>query len=248
MATKSKPRAKSGAAPGAPKPKIEPRKTPLMRRTWFRRTAAVVLAVLALWIAMFVWGRVSRASALRSYTSKLFIAGRPFFQDVQTGVNSMQQAIADFKNGTMNSKALAVNSALWEKDFNAAGTAIAALKPPSELKAAQHDLLIALADYIGVARFYIPVQQQSDLADSIPVSLKKQKQAAINQLNLLEQHVQDAQSRADANYTAAIQTITDLAAKWHVKIANPFPPAPGVVPPPSQSVLPPNPVTLPQSQ
>jgi len=234
VATKSKPRAKSGAAPGAPKPKIEPRKIPLMRRTWFRRTAAVVLALLALWIGLFVWGRVSRSSALRSYTTKLFNAGRPFFQDVQQGVNSMQQAIADFKNGTMNSKALAANSAQWEKDFTAAGTAIAVLKPPSELKAAQHDLLIALGDYIGVARFYVPVQQQSDLADSIPASLKKVKTAATNQLQLIEQHVADAQARADANYTAAMQMITDLAAKWHVKIKNPFPPAPGVVSPPSQ--------------
>jgi hypothetical protein len=242
VATKSKPRAKGGAAPGAPKPKVEPRKTPLMRRTWFRRTGAAVLVLLALWIGLFVWGRVSRSSALRSYTTKLFDVGRPFFQDIQTGADSMQQAIADFKSGTINSKALAADSAKWEKDFTAAGTAIAALKPPSELKAAQHDLIIALADYVGVARFYVPVQEQSDLADSIPANLKKVKQAALNQLQLLEQHVADAQARADANYTAAMQTITDLAAKWHVKIKNPFPPAPGVVPPPTQSVLPPNPI------
>src|SRR5437868_4591300 len=108
VATKSKSRAKGGAAPGAPKPKIEPRKTPLLRRTWFRRTAAVVLALLALWIALFVWGRVSRSSALRSYNKKLYNAGLPFFQDIQTGVNSMQQAIADFNNHSMNSKALGV--------------------------------------------------------------------------------------------------------------------------------------------
>lgn len=245
MATKSKPRAKSGAAPGAPKPKIEPRKTPLMRRTWFRRTAAAVLAVLALWIALFVWGHVSRSSALRSYNKKLYNAARPFFQDIQTGVNSMQQAIADFKNGTMNAKALGVNAAKWETDINAAGTTIARLKPPDELKAAQHDLLIALADYAGVARFYVVVQKQSDLADSIPASLKTQKQAAQNQLQLLLQHVGDAQSRADATYQTAIAMITDLSAKWHVKITNPFPPPPGVVSQPLSSALPPNPLTLP---
>ncbi len=241
MATKSK----TGAAPGAPKPKIEPRKTPLMRRRWFRRTAVAILTLLALWIAMFVWGHVSRSSALRSYNKKLYTAARPFFQDIQTGANSMQQAIADFKNNTMNSKALGINAAKWETDINAAGTAIAALKPPSELKAAQHDLLIALADYIGVARLYVVVEKQSDLADSIPTSLKSQKQAAIDQLHLLEQHVDDARARADATYTAAFAMITDLSAKWHVKITNPFPPAPGLIPPPSGSVLPPNPLTLP---
>lgn len=245
MATKSKPRAKGGAAPGAPKPKIEPRKTPLLRRTWFRRTAAVVLAVVALWIALFVWGRVSRSSALRSYETKLFNAGRPFFQDIQQGVNSMQQAIADFKQGTMNATALRVNAAKWEKDFGAAGLAISKLKPPSELKGAQFDLLVSLADYVGVARFYVVVQKQSDLAASIPASLKAQQTAASNQLQLLEGHVADAQSRADATYTQAMAAINDLAAKWHVKAKNPFPPAPGVIPPPGSSELPPNPLTIP---
>lgn len=245
MATKSKPRAKSGAAPGAPKPKVEPRKTPLMQRTWFRRTAAAVLVLLALWIAMFVWGRVSRSSALRSYNKKLYNAARPFFQDIQAGVNSMQQAIADFNNHTMNSKALAVNANKWDQDFNTAGTAIAALKPPKELAAAQRDLLIALADYRGVARFYVAVQKQSDLADSIPPTLKKQKQAALDQLELLKGNVADAQARADAYYSSAMAVITDLSARWHVKITNPFPPAPGVVPPPQSQVLPPNPETPP---
>ncbi|TMK84640.1 MAG: hypothetical protein E6G46_00090 [Actinobacteria bacterium] len=245
MATKSKPRAKGGAAPGAPKPKIEPRKTPLLRRTWFRRTTAVVLAVLALWIALFVWGRVSRSSALRSYETKLFNAGRPFFQDIQQGVNSMQQAIADYKNGTMNATALGVNAATWEKDFRTAGLAISKLKPPSELKGAQFDLLVSLADYVGVARFYVVVQKQSDLAASIPANLKTQKTAASNQLQLLLQHVADAQSRADVTYAQAMAAINDLAAKWHVKAKNPFPPAPGVIPPPGSSELPPNPLTVP---
>lgn len=243
MATKSKPRAKSGAAPGAPKPKIEPRKTPLMQQKWFRRIAALVLVLFALWIAMFVWGRVSRSSALRSYNKKLYNAARPWFTDIQTGVNSMQQAIADFKNGTMNAKALVVNEQKWEKDVNAAGTAVSKLKPPDELRAAQHDLLISLADYVGVVRYYVVVAKQSDLADSIPASLKTQKQAAIAQLQLVLQHVADAQARADATYTAAINTITELSAKWHVKITNPYPPAPTPIPPPQGSVLPPNPVT-----
>src|SRR2546430_1817412 len=83
---------------------------PLIRRTWFRRPAAAVLAVLALWIALFVCGRVSQSSELRSYNKKLCNAARPFFQDIQTGVNSMEQAIADFKNHTMNATALGVNS------------------------------------------------------------------------------------------------------------------------------------------
>ncbi|HEV2686554.1 MAG TPA: hypothetical protein VGW79_07940 [Actinomycetota bacterium] len=243
MATKSRARAKSGAAPGAPKPKIEPRKTPLMRRKWFRRAAAAVLAVLALWIALFVWGRVSRSSALRSYNKKLYNAALPFLQDIQQGTNSIQQAVADFKAHTVNSKALSADAARWATDFNAAATAIAPLKPPGELKGAQQDLIIALADYFGVAQLYGVVGKQSDLADSIPLTLALQKQAAVAQLTLLLQRVSDAQSRADATYTAAINSITELSAKWHVKVTNPFPPAPSQSTPQQGSGLSPNPTT-----
>ena len=126
-----------------------------------------------------------------------------------------------------------------------AGLAISKLKPPSELKGAQFDLLVSLADYVGVARFYVVVQKQSDLAASIPANLKTQKTAASNQLQLLLQHVADAQSRADVTYAQAMAAINDLAAKWHVKAKNPFPPAPGVIPPPGSSELPPNPLTVP---
>jgi hypothetical protein len=216
-----------------------------MRRTWFRRGATVVLVLLALWIAMFAWGHVSRSSALRSYDTKLFNAARPFFGDIQQGQSSMQQAIADFKNGTMNAKALGANAAKWETDLNAAGTAVLKLKPPRELKDAQLDLLTALADYVGVARFYVVVEKQSELYDAIPATAKTAKVAAANQLQLLLQHVSDARARADATYTRAIAVITDLSAKWHVKITNPFPPAPGEIAPPQSQTLPPNPETLP---
>jgi hypothetical protein len=195
----------------------------------------VVVVLLALWVAQFVWGRVSRSNALRSYTAQVFNAGRPFFTDIQQGNSSMQQTVANFANHTINAKALATAAGQWQKDFSFAETTIAGLKPPSELREAQHDLLIALADYGGVAELYVAVQKQSDLADSIPASLKVQKKAATDQLTLLLQDIADARSRADTIYTAGIQTITNLAATWHVKITNPFPPAPGQTPSPTSS-------------
>jgi len=231
VATKSKPRAKGGAAPGAPKPKIEPRKTPLMRRTWFRRTAAVVLALVALWIALFVWGRVSRGSALRSYETKLFNAARPFFQDIEQGTTSMQQVVANFRDGKITSTDLAAAAAKWEQDFNAAGAAVSQLKPPRELKEAQENFIASLRDYIGVARFYVPVQKQRQLEDAIAKTDKVARKAAEDQVQLLLLHISDARSRADALYTRAITAINDLAAKWGVKTKNPLPAAPGEVPP-----------------
>jgi hypothetical protein len=201
-----------------------------MRRTWFRRTAAVVLALLALWVAQFVWGRVSRANALRSYETKLFDAARPFFQDIEPGPTSMQQIIANFTGNTITSTDLATAAAKWEQDFNTAGSQVSKLTPPSELKEMQANFLSSLSEYIGVARFYVVVQKQRQLEDAVP---KANKALAEAQVQLLLVHIADAQSRADAFYGRAVTAINDLAAKWGVKAKTPFPAAPGVVPPPA---------------
>jgi hypothetical protein len=206
-----------------------------MRRTWFRRTAAVVLALLALWIALFVWGRVSRASALRSYETKLFNAARPFFQDIEQGPTSMQQVVADFRDGKITPAILAAGAAKWEQDFNSAGAAVSQLKPPRELKDAQDTFIAALRDYIGVARFYVVVQLQRKLEDAVP---KANKRAAENQVQLLFQNIADARSRADILYTRALTEINDLAAKWGVKAKTPLPAAPGEIAPSLNAGLP----------
>jgi hypothetical protein len=213
-----------------------------MRRTWFRRTAAVVLALLALWIGLFVWGHVSRASALRSYETKLFDASRPFFQDIEQGPTSMQQVVADFRDGKITSANLVTAAAKWEQDFNTAGPAIARLKPPSELRNAQANFLTALHGYIGVARFYVVVQKQRQLEDAVP---KANKKAAEDQVQLLLQHISDLRSRSDALYTSVVTAINDLAAKWGVKAKTPLPAAPGEIPPAATQGVPGGGLTLP---
>ncbi|MGZ4204058.1 MAG: hypothetical protein ACXVQ7_05535 [Actinomycetota bacterium] len=228
MATKSKVRAKGGAAPGAPKPKIEPKKTPLLRRTWFRWVSVVVLVLVALWVSLFVWGRVSRASALRTYEQKLFDAARPFFQDIEQGDSSMQATVANFRDGKSTSDALAKAAAKWEADFTSARDAVSNLKPPGELKDAQATFVAALSDYVGVARFYVVVQKQRNLEDAVPA---KNKKVAEDQVQLLLQHIADAQSRADDLYARAVAAINSLAGHWGVKTKTPLPPAPGQVPP-----------------
>jgi hypothetical protein len=242
VATKSKVRAKGGAAPGAPKPKIEPRKTPFFQRRWVRWTSIAVLVLLALWIGLFAWGRVSRASALRSYEQKLFDAARPFFQDIEQGDTSMQQTVANFRDLKTTSTQLGTAAAKWEADFSSARDAVSHLKPPSELKNAQAAFVAALDDYIGVARFYVVVQRQRQLEDVVP---KANKKAAEDQVQLLLQHISDAQSRADALYTQATNAINDLAKHWGVKAKNPLPVAPGQVPPTGAGGLPSSPLTIP---
>jgi hypothetical protein len=242
VATKSRPRAKGGAAPGAPKPKIEPRKLPLGQRTWVRRSAVAVLVLLALFVGLTVWGRVSRSSQLRSYRTKLFDAARPFFQDIEQGDASLQQTVGNFRDGKIDSIALGTASAKWETDFRAARDAVANLKPPGELVNAQANFLAALDDYIGVARFYVVVQQERALERTVPA---KNQKAVEDQVLLMLQHIGDARSRADALYTKAINAIDNLAKHWGVKTKTPFPTAPGTVPPSGLTGQPGSPLTIP---
>jgi hypothetical protein len=238
VATKSRQRGKGGAAPGAPKPKVEPRKQPLLQRTWFRRTSAIVAAVVLLWVGMFVWGRVSRASALRSYERKLFDAARPFFQDIEQGTSSMQQTIADFTDGKIKAKALGTAAAKWETDFTGAHAAVVLLKPPDELKAAQQTFVSALEEYIGAARFYVVVQKQKELADAVPAKSTKLLKLANDQMSLLLLHVASARGRADTLYSQAVAAINALGKSWGVQAKTPFPAPPGDLPPAGGKGLP----------
>jgi hypothetical protein len=242
VATKSRTRAKGGAAPGAPRPKVEPRKAPLGQRPWFRWTAAAVAAVVAIFIGLTVWGHLSRSSALRSYRTKLFDAARPFFQDIEQSDTSMQQTVGNFRDGKIDSTALTTASAKWEADFRSARDAVQNLKPPSELINAQADFLAALDEYIGVARFYTVVEQQRALEKAVPT---KNQKAVEDQVILMLQHIGDARARADALYTKAVTAIDALAKHWGVKTKTPFPTAPGTVPPAGASGQPGSPLTIP---
>jgi cytoskeletal protein RodZ len=238
VATKSRQRGKGGAAPGAPKPKVEPRKQPLLRRTWFRRTFVVVLALVLLWVGLFTWGRVSRASALRSYEKKLFDAARPFFQDIEQGTASIQQTVADFSDGKIKAAALGTAAAKWEADFTTAHAAVSKLNPPSELKDAQATFVSALEEYVGAARFYIVVQKQQELKDAIPAKSTKLSKQASDQVQLLLQHVSAMRARGDALYTHAVTAINGLAKSWGVETKTPFPAPPGAVAPAGLQGLP----------
>jgi hypothetical protein len=221
-----------GAAPGAPRPKIEPRKPHLFRRTWFRRTFLIVLGVVVLWVGLFTWGHVSRASVLRSYDRKLFDAARPFFQHIETSPTSMEQVVADYTNGTVSASQLGKDAAVWETDYTAAHAAVSALKPPRELKDAQQTFISALEEYIATVRFYVVVQKQQELENAIPVKNKKLRQQADDQRKLLLDHVAATSARGDTMYTQAIAAIKSLAKSWGVKAPS-FPSAPGQIPPPT---------------
>ena len=192
-----------------------------------------------IWFGMFIWGRVSRGSALRSYEKKLFNAARPFFQDIESGSTSMQQTISDFTTGKIKVTALATATAKWETDFISAHEAIAKLKPPDELKAAQAQFVSALEEYIGAVRMYGPlVQNQQALIDAIPAKNKDLKKKATDELGLLLQHIGAVRGRGDNLYSQAVSAITSLAKSWGVKSTTSFPAPPGSATPDGSQGLP----------
>ena len=220
MAVKSRQRGKGGAAPGAPRPKIEPRKPPLFKRTWLRRSFAVVLVLLAAWLGTNIWGRVSRADALRTYAKALFNAQRNYLKDIDTSSqDSIKNVAQRFAAGdkTVTAATLGAAAKNWELDFTDARDSVGRLKPPRELKGANQTIAQAIDLYVGVARFYVVVQKQQELADKEPKQLKA---AATAQVQLLIQHISELTARADTLYQAGMSEVTQLEHDWGVKLGS----------------------------
>jgi hypothetical protein len=221
MAVKSRQRGKGGAAPGAPRPKIEPRKPHLFKRRWFRRSMAVVAALLAVWIGTTIWGKVSRADSLRTYAKALFNAQRPYLQDTDaSSLDSIKNVAQRFAQNdkTVTPAKLGVAAQKWELDFSDARDSVRRLKPPSELKDANQMIAQAIDLYVGVARFYVVVQKQQELAVTEPT--KKLKDAAANQVQLLLTHISELTTRADTLYQAGMSEVTQLEHAWGVKVGS----------------------------
>jgi hypothetical protein len=221
MAVKSRQRGKGGAAPGAPRPKIEPRKPPLFSRRWFRRSFVIVLVLGAAWIGTTIWGRVSRADSLRTYAKALFNAQRPYLQDTdassQDSINNVAQRFAQ-KDPSVTAAKLGTAAQKWELDLTDARDSVRRLKPPSELKDANKMIAQAIDLYVGVARFYVVVQKQQELAATEPT--KKLKDSAANQVQLLLTHISELTTRADTLYQAGMSEVTELERAWGVKLGS----------------------------
>lgn len=216
MAIKGKGKSKrSDHGAPAPRPKIEPRKKPFSKRRSVRRGSLLLVVLLALLIGSVVYGRMSRADSLRSYGKKLEKAEGDLIKDTRAGAPlSLIDLPTQFQQGKATAQQLTDASATWEKDFTAARDAVAALKPPSELKGANDAIRQAIEEYIGVARWYAVAAKQKAL-ESIGTTPAAKKLLS-DQFQSLLQHITEARTRAEQNVQAATTEIADLDHRWGV--------------------------------
>lgn len=215
MAVKGKSR--SGAAPGAPKPKIEPRKTPLSKRPGFRRAMAVGGALLILFIVLSVWGRVSRANDLRTYDRALTAALRPFQKHAETGSpTNLAEGVRQIGAGELTPKRIDELAEQWQTDFSSASDAVGRLDPPDELELANAMYVDALEDYGALARMAAAIADERRLAAR---ATGRAEDAAKAQVSAWQSMLQEGLSRADERRTAALAEINELKADWGVGAA-----------------------------
>lgn len=228
MAIKGKSRNRGGArVGGAPKPKIEPRKVPLVRRSWFRWTLLAIVVGGALFGGLTAWGRVSRANALREYADDLERATRDARAYVQGSQDpSLVQVPQDFLAGTRTADDLLTAITNWEPEFGAARDAVLALEPPDELGIANGTISRAMDGFIDVVRFY---KQAAELRNTIVDRgiPKLDAKALQKRVEALITEGQEAFSRAEATYQVGNGAVQDLMTAWGVSTEPDVPPIPG---------------------
>jgi hypothetical protein len=160
-------KARSGAAPGAPKPKIVPPKTPVMRRRGVRWGVLVVAALGIAWIVMAVLGSSHRKGVLDEYDRALARAMRPYSQhQAATVPDSFVNIPQQFQQGAVTPARLRSAATTWQEDFAEAATNVRALTPPEQLRDAQEVIAQALDAHATIA------SQYTALADTKALELR----------------------------------------------------------------------------
>src|ERR1041384_5008120 len=224
MAIKGKKKPRGGTtrgAPLAPKPRVEARKPPLVKRSWFRRAFIGSIVLLVVFTLLTVAGRIHRADAVRAYDDKLSNAERPFRASTEPGPQSMSSVITDFAAGHVPTAPARADQKTWEDNFTSAAADVRALQPPTEAQAANKMIAAALDEYTAAARAYVAIAQERDLQTA---TKDKALQAKIgNQVTLYMTNVQDMRNRADSLMQLARQQIDDLKKRWGVHVSTPAP-------------------------
>lgn len=218
---KKKPRGGGGPRPGvvAPRPKIDARKPPMIKRPWFKRLFVGSSALLVLFIALTVQGRMHRTNALRAYDRALTKAERPFQQSTEAGPDAITTVAEGFGAKTVTPKELRADVTKWEENFRTAAQNVRGLKPPKELIEANNTIAASLDAYAAVARLYAVAATQREIALATKdAALGKKLEAALTELLT---NITDARTRADGLRQAARTQINELKARWGIKVTAP---------------------------
>ena len=217
MAIKGKSRKRSKPKPPAlpPKPTVSSRKTPLPLRRNVKRTAVIVLTLLAFLGGLRVWQNVSRSDALRDYDVKITSAQRVFIQYfAPQAPNGIDQSVQAFTSGQLPAASFLKLTELWEKDFRAASTALAKVKTPNKVvEDAQFLIVQGVDSYTRVVRLWNLAAKMRTLADA-EKDVKKKK-ALSDQVQVVLLQADDLRkSNAETLYARGAKLLTDLNVEY----------------------------------
>jgi hypothetical protein len=214
----AKSKSRSGAAPGAPKPKVEPRKQPLAQQRGFRWAALVAGGLVLLWILTAILGGIHRTSVLKGYDRDLAEAQQPFTKYKEPANEfAFTELPTQFLAGQASVKKLKDASLAWQRDFAQAANNVRALTPPEQLVEAQEEIASAFDVYGAAAKQYGTL---ADLRAAIEKARPgRAKDAIVTAFNTALAGVGDVRTQADALYGHATASITDLEQRWGIKKA-----------------------------
>jgi len=175
-----------------------------------------VVVLVALGVASFVWGRVSRADSLRAFDARLTAAMTPVQQYLDPlEAQPLSQVPLKFGRGQVGAIELKTDAAQWEKDFTAARDRVMTVRAPREAIDARDTFVQALDAYRGLARFYFVVAQEEQIAQSMGGATQTQ---VANQVQLMLTHLSEAKMRADASLELAQRELDALKRVWGVRV------------------------------
>lgn len=212
---KKRPRPRGQALP--PRPTVPARRTPLAQRRAVKRTAVIVLSILAMFGGLRVWQNVARANAVREFNSKLLSAQEPLINHLrEDSLTSVPASLDAFTKGQMSGKQFLDLSTLWEADFKKAKENVEALAPPNEITDQAQTLIVqGLDGYVGVARLYNVAAQLKQNAEAEKDLTKKK--AWDDQVQVLVQHALEWRQRSDGVYQVGQTMFIDLKDRYGVE-------------------------------
>jgi hypothetical protein len=180
-----------------------------------KRTAVIVLTLLAFFGGLRVWQNVSRSHGLRDYDRRITSAQTVFIQyfapQAQNGVDQTVQA---FTSGSFAADRFLKVTELWEKDFRTASGAIAKLKTPNQVVAdAQFLIGQGVDSYIRVVRLWNLAAQIRALADAEKDT--KKKKALNDKVQVVLLQADDLRKQnAETLYARGAKLLTDLNVEY----------------------------------
>lgn len=200
------------SAPGAPRVKVEPPKTPWHRTRAAKIVGVLVLVVLALVILMIVLGRNHRSSVLDRYDRDLGRAQRPFLQHQATTVpDSFINIPTRFRDGSVTAKQLDESASLWREDFADAADQVRVLEPPAQLAEAQVMIVQSLDQFSVIAELYLSL---ADLQRAANRARGAEAERLGGQVEDLLTRIDLARTVAQDLHDEGMSRIADLKRAW----------------------------------